>query len=145
MPEAQRAAQDPERRARLAALGIELLQLRESLAVNGAAEPVPRANDDVTPGAGARLVLLLRDADAVLHGAHAQRLDAILAALGLGRNQIAFEPDPSLPCMALGDHPLRDQAGVRAPDLEQLGNAAAKRALWPQLRQLRRSLETGAR
>ena len=86
--------------------------------------------------------LRLTDADP-LAGEHAALLGGVVRALGLHLADVCFDPREALPVLAFdsADAP----AQVHAPALSALRGACAKRALWPALRRLRRSVREGAR
>src|SRR5690606_10359975 len=79
-----------------------------------------------------------------LHGADVaagdRLLAALLRALGIAPEQVSARADAALPLLVFGDGGDPGADGVRAPALPQLRDAAAKRALWPALRRLRRRL-----
>lgn len=121
MAESALAALSARQRTHLRALGLEPLRLRANPhdEVLETALPEPRAT-------AARLHLSRRDGGAVSRSD--PRVAAVLRALGA----------------APGD--LVDTAGVGIPSLTlpppaELGSAQAKRALWPELRRLRRLLQ----
>lgn len=133
------------RRDYLAALGIEPLVLRAAGAreVSGVSTGAARVSeaDAAVSGSGAvgiaRLQLHIADADPFA-GEHAMLLRGVVRALGLDLADICFDPRGTLPVLAFdsGDTP----AQVHAPALAALRGARAKRALWPALRRLRRSV-----
>ena len=97
----------------------------------------------------ARLHLATPDAEDFA-GPHAALLRALVRALGVTESDVRFAPHPALqddPAGAAGDAlPIlafgvpSDTAALQAQALAQLRDAAAKRALWPVLRRLRRTL-----
>jgi len=103
------------------ALGLKPLRLRE--------RPLPAAPARLRIAASEPLESLRHDA----------LLSALLRALGVHADDIGTEAAGEGPLLALGrDDPRADAA---LPGLAALrGNAAAKRAAWPALRRLRRSL-----
>lgn len=134
-------AADRQRRARLEALGIELLLLRESLATDEVAGSHPGTPVGESAPTPVRLVLLVQGGADALRGEHGARVGALLAALGVGRDEVGFEFDASLPSLALGPHPEAAHAALQAPAPASLRDARSKRALWPALRALRRRLQ----
>lgn len=129
----------------LSALGIEPLVLRAAAArdVTGVSSGVPQGSEaDATASAAgqakvARLQLRLAEADP-LAGEHAALLRGVVRALGLDLAEVCFDPREGLAVLAFdsGEKP----AQVHAPALATLRGANAKRALWPALRRLRRSV-----
>jgi hypothetical protein len=135
MPEPALPRLDPERRERLAALGLELLSLRAELATPVA---VPLA---AGTRAGGRLALAgvpWPATDALLRG--------IVAALGLRADEVAPPPLPGRPVLQFGEAGDRSDApdAVALPALAALREARAKRAAWPRLRALRARLRQDA-
>jgi hypothetical protein len=82
------------------------------------------------------LVVLSPDAN-WLRGPHAKLARGLLAALGVPESDVRGEPVPGAPMLAFG---LDTPDALRAPPLQALRDARAKRALWPALRALRRRL-----
>ena len=117
MVESALATLDPRRREHLRALGFELLQLRTSRAADVASNP--------------RLVL---------RGASKGPLfDAVIQALGLQQADIGTSALAGVPTLAFG---AGEANAIAAPEWNALRSAAAKRALWPTLRRLRREFGT---
>lgn len=132
MSEASPGLLDATRRARLAALGIELLTLRAPLQ---AAAAVVSARVDAAAASGPRLVLLG-------HGeAGSERLlQSLLVALGVGHDAPGAAPLPGVPLLVFGTADGADEAAICLPTLSELRRPDAKRAAWPLLRRLRRQL-----
>lgn len=86
----------------------------------------------------ARLCFLLDIADAD-DASHQRLLRAIALAAGVSPAQLAHEAREGLPMIAFG---LDASHAIAAPAPAALRNARAKRALWPALRRLRRTLRT---
>jgi hypothetical protein len=82
------------------------------------------------------LVVLSPDAN-WLRGPHAKLARSLLAALGVPESDVRGEPVPGAPMLTFG---LDTPDALRAPPLQALRDARAKRALWPALRALRRRL-----
>lgn len=132
MPDPALPRLDPERRERLAALGLELLALRADLAT-----PVAAA----APGAD-RVTARLALAGAPWPSAE-PLLRGIVAALGLRADEVASPPQAGRPLLqfgSAGDAP----ATLVLPSLAQLRDAGTKRAAWPRLRALRARLRQDA-
>lgn len=121
MPEAALPRLDPERRARLAALGLELLALRAELA----------------PAAGAGAVRLGVAGAAWPSGD--RLLCAVIGALGVPAERIVAGPAAGGITLQVGAAAAGPDA-VALPDPAALRDPHAKRALWPALRALRRRL-----
>ena len=133
----------------LSALGIEPLLLRApSLRdVPGASSATRQASESgpsspVEPAGMVRLQLRLAEADP-LAGEHAALLRGVVRALGLDLASVCFDPREALPVLAFDS--VDAPAQVHAPALAALRGARAKRALWPALRRLRRSVRGGGR
>jgi hypothetical protein len=127
MPEAALPRLDAERRARLAALGLDLLALRAEL---GPALPAGAEASVAAPRLGVAGIAW-PSSDRLLCG--------IVAALGVPPADVASGPAPGGITLQIGaGDPV---AGAFAlPELASLRDARAKRALWPALRALRRHL-----
>lgn len=111
----------------LRALGLVPLTLRRA-AANGGADP-DHADTPADRG-GLRVGLVLAGADRMADWTGSSLGRAVLAAAGLQPTEVGPDGvDPSLPRLVL-------------PPLAELRNrGAARRALWPQLRRLRRQLQ----
>lgn len=123
MPESAIAALDPLRRARLEALGYELLSLR----------PSPSA--EVQRTAGRVRAIAVQGVDAA---APTPLLRAVVTALGLQPSDLRHSATPGVPVLAFGGE--AGTADYLLPSLERLRSASGKRAAWPTLRALRRRL-----
>jgi len=134
MPEPELPHLDATRRERLAALGIELLALRSELGAPsaGVAEAAPAGTQAVGDHARLRISGTAWPAS--------ERLPrAVIAALGLRPEEASTEPCPGRPTLAFGSGSDLPEV-VSLPPLAELRAAAAKHALWPALRRLRRRL-----
>ena len=128
MPEPALPRLDPERRERLAALGLELLALRAELA-QPASETATRSSF--------RLVLAGAEWPCA-----APLLRGIVAALGLADDAVTSQPQPGRPTLRIGAAAADETPdGLALPPLAALRDARVKRELWPRLRRLRRRLE----
>jgi DNA polymerase III psi subunit len=114
----------------LAALGIELLELRPL--ARAAPAPTQAQSEDVPTATSYRLRVCVAQSSR-----QAPLLQSVIRALGLRPEEIVHVDFPGLPTLAFA--PDIDQ-GVNAPALEHLRRASSKRALWPALRRLRRQL-----
>ena len=132
MAEAARAESDRLRQERLAALGIEVLTLRTRV-------DAPSASVPASTGGVASARLVLNGARQAFDGGEgAALLAAILATLGLRREEISLDAIDGVPALAFG---MDGAAGVtRIATLPQLREPHEKRAAWPALRRLRREL-----
>ena len=90
----------------------------------------------VAPPTRQLLVVLAPDSN-WLRGPHAKLARGVLAALGIDPSNVRGEPIPGAPALAFG---IDAPDALRAPSLDALRDARAKRALWPALRGLRRRL-----
>jgi len=136
-----------ERERLLALMGIERWVLRDAPAVDGASD---RGRDHVAeasrPGplpqvpAPARLAIVTGEAEP-LAGRHAALLRHVLRALTLDDESVAWESRVGIPLLAFGAAPGDAPDAVLAPPLATLrASGAARRALWPAMRSLRRRL-----
>ena len=133
----------PAQQSMLRELGCELFTVRET----PSSFPRKRESSDLGssatkvtgfPPARERRVLVVLSPDANwLRGPHARLARGVLAAVGIPESDVRGEPLPGAPALAFG---IDAPDAVRAPTLEALRDARAKRALWPALRALRRRL-----
>lgn len=128
-PERGLQALSPRRQQTLAAMGFDLMAMRTALQAGPAPVALPSATR-IPPRV--RLVGLPDAADAPL-------LRALLAALGIDAAQVTTSSGSDDIVLAFGE-PVAG-AALQAPALAQLADARAKRALWVQVRALRRRLQ----
>lgn len=104
--------------------------------------PVDMVADDGLFGPRpARICLLVAD-EADFSGPHGRLLRAVVQALGVAAAEASFDARDGVPAIAFGAAAI--DAAVVAPALSELRGAQAKRAAWPALRRLRRTLRSGA-
>lgn len=129
-------------RERLAALGFELLTLRERAPATGAARVDSGATAGLDASPAPRLVVAGLETGALEGGEGAALFGALLATLGLSRAQVTVELRPGLPLLAFGDGGGAD--AIRIAPLAHLRQPHEKRAAWPALRALRARLRGAA-
>lgn len=129
MPDRGLPSLSPRRQQALAAMGFDLLALRRAPQAAPAAVSLPSA-----PRVASRVRLAGVD-----DAAATPLLRSLLAALGVDAAQVSASPGFEGIVLAFGD-PVAG-ASLQAPALTQLADARAKRALWPQVRALRRRLQ----
>jgi hypothetical protein len=145
------AARAVDRLRALSLMGVDVYVRRvRGQAATSVGEPAPRVTEAPLPaaapardGRGTRLVFATADAGG-FDGPHATLLRHLALALGLGPAGVACgEPREDLPCVCFGAAPGSATDVVLAPPLATLrASAAARRALWPQLRSLARRLRS---
>lgn len=135
MVDAADASAAAMRRDRLVALGLTPLTLRRREAA-----PTPEAS--IAPKLPGPVRLVVRGADEAFDGGEGAGLfGAVLALLGLERQDVSTKPADGVPVLAFG---AGQDATTCIAALRQLREAHEKRAAWPALRSLRRRLR-GAR
>lgn len=138
MAEAARSAFDPLRRERLAALGIELLMLRDRAPASVVEAPIVSSDAPVRP----RLVVAGIDVATMTGGSDAALFSSLIAALGLTRDQVSSEVQSGVPTLVFGSG--GNAESIRVAPLAQLRQPHEKRAAWPVLRRLRAALRGAA-
>jgi hypothetical protein len=134
--ESGQVASDPLRRERLAALGIDVLTMRDR-GVAADAVPDPIGSDGATS-----IRLVLAGARGAWDGGEsAALLTALLASIGLRRDEVSIDARPGVPILSFGDAGDEGEV-VRLAPLAKLRQPHEKRAAWPALRRLRRLLRS---
>ena len=133
MPEGAGPRWNAAQQAMLREMGFELLDIRRSREGGSPGANTPRDAPGLPPPRERRLVML--SSESPLRGPHATLVRNLLRTLGVREEDVRGEPQPGTPTLAFG---LDAPDAIRAPSLAELRTAAAKRALWPQLRALRK-------
>ena len=137
-----------ERERVLALLGIDRWVLRTDAAADAGriapasrAEPVVAAAASLEKPARAVRLAIATGEPAPLAGRNGPILRHVLRALALDESSVAWQPQEGVRVLAFGAAPGDAADAVLAPPLATLrASGAARRAVWPALRALRRAL-----